>query len=193
MSQRPQLTVTVHRVAYTKAKLHQSTAFVVLARKDLEGIGLGQIPSIPRVKLYVRESVNEFLLRNFGPRRRGALESPLLLLPSTQLHCKRNFVWQSTGSRITKRISTVRRRHELRFIYVTCAYNMETDKINKGADIARSIKAQRIKLLGHIQRMDQARPNRKLLDWKPMGIRPVGRPRQRWQEDVMEDLKTPKS
>jgi hypothetical protein len=27
------------------------------------------------------------------------------------------------------------------------------------------------------------------LDWKPMGSRPVGRPRQRWQEDVMEDLK----
>jgi len=37
--------------------------------------------------------------------------------------------------------------------------------------------------------MDQARPTRKLLDWKPMGMRPVGRPRQGWQEDVMEDLK----
>jgi hypothetical protein len=37
--------------------------------------------------------------------------------------------------------------------------------------------------------MDQARPIRKLLDWKPMGSRPVGKPRQRWQEDVMEDLK----
>jgi len=40
--------------------------------------------------------------------------------------------------------------------------------------------------------MDQARPARKLrklLDWKPMGISPVGRPRQRWKEDVMEDLK----
>ena len=37
--------------------------------------------------------------------------------------------------------------------------------------------------------MDQARPTRKLLEWKPMGIRSVGRPRQRWQEDVMEDLK----
>ena len=36
--------------------------------------------------------------------------------------------------------------------------------------------------------MDQATPNRKLLDWKPMGTRPVGRPRQRWQEDVLEDL-----
>ena len=31
--------------------------------------------------------------------------------------------------------------------------------------------------------------DRKLLDWKPMGTRPVGRPRQRWQEDVMEDIK----
>jgi len=37
--------------------------------------------------------------------------------------------------------------------------------------------------------MDLVRPTRKLLDWKPMGTRPVGRPRQRWQEDVMEDLK----
>ena len=37
--------------------------------------------------------------------------------------------------------------------------------------------------------MDQARPTRKLLGWKPMGTRPVGRPRQRRQEDVMEDFK----
>jgi len=36
--------------------------------------------------------------------------------------------------------------------------------------------------------MDQARPTGKLLDWKRMGNRPVGRTRQRWQ-DVMEDLK----
>jgi hypothetical protein len=37
--------------------------------------------------------------------------------------------------------------------------------------------------------MDQARPTRKVLDWKSIGTRPVGRPRQRRQEDVMEDLK----
>jgi len=67
--------------------------------------------------------------------------------------------------------------------------NMETDKLIGGADTVRFIKAQRIKWLGHIKRMDQARPTRKLLDWRPMGTRPVGRPRQRWQEDVMEDLK----
>jgi len=66
---------------------------------------------------------------------------------------------------------------------------MDIDKLVDGADIVRFIKAQRMKWLEHIQRLDQARPTRKLLDWKPMGIRPVGRQRQRWQKDVMEDLK----
>ena len=66
---------------------------------------------------------------------------------------------------------------------------METDILIEGTDIVRFIKAQRIKWLGHIQRMDTARPTRKLLDWKPMVTKPVGRPRQRWQKDVMEDLK----
>jgi hypothetical protein len=62
-------------------------------------------------------------------------------------------------------------------------------KLIKGTDIVRFIKAQRIRWLGDIQRMDQARPARELLDWKPMGTRPIGRPRQRWPENVMEDLK----
>jgi hypothetical protein len=65
----------------------------------------------------------------------------------------------------------------------------EIDKLIEGADTVRFIKAQRIEWLGHIQRMDQARPTRKLIDWKPMGTRPVGRPRQRWQEDDKENLK----
>jgi hypothetical protein len=54
--------------------------------------------------------------------------------------------------------------------------NMEIDKLIECADIVRFIKAQSMKWLGHIQRMDQARPTRKLLDWKPMGNRPVGKP-----------------
>jgi len=55
---------------------------------------------------------------------------------------------------------------------------MEIDKLGEGADILRFIKAQKIEWLDHIQRLDQARPTRKLLDWKPMGTRPIGRPRQ---------------
>ena len=66
---------------------------------------------------------------------------------------------------------------------------MEIDKLIEGADTVRFIKAQRIKWLGLIKRRDQARPIRKLLGWKPMGTKPVGRPTQRRQEDVMEDLK----
>jgi hypothetical protein len=55
---------------------------------------------------------------------------------------------------------------------------MEIDKLIEGADIVRFIKAQRIKWLGNIQRIVQARPISKLLVWKPMGNRPVGRSRQ---------------
>jgi len=55
---------------------------------------------------------------------------------------------------------------------------MEIDELIEGADIVRFIKAQRIKWLGHIQVMDHARPTSKLLFWKPMGTRPVGRERQ---------------
>jgi hypothetical protein len=66
---------------------------------------------------------------------------------------------------------------------------MEIDKLREGVETVRFIKAQRIKWLGHIQRMDQARPTRKLLDWRAMETRPVERPRQRWKEDVMEHLR----
>jgi hypothetical protein len=66
---------------------------------------------------------------------------------------------------------------------------MEIDKLIEGADIVRLIKAQRIKWLGRIQRLDRARPTGKLLDWRPMVTRTVGRPRQRWQKNVMEELK----
>ena len=44
-------------------------------------------------------------------------------------------------------------------------------------------------MAGAYLRMDQGRPTGKLLDWKPTGTRPAGKPRQRWQEDVMEVLK----
>jgi hypothetical protein len=66
---------------------------------------------------------------------------------------------------------------------------VEIDKLIEGAGVVRFIKARRIKWSGHIHRMDRARPTGKLLDWKPMGNRPVGRQKQRWQEDVVEDLK----
>jgi hypothetical protein len=41
---------------------------------------------------------------------------------------------------------------------------MKIDKLMEGADIVTFIKAQRIKWLEHIKRMDKTRPTRKLLD-----------------------------
>jgi hypothetical protein len=59
---------------------------------------------------------------------------------------------------------------------------VEIDKLIKGGDIVKFIKAQRIKWVGLIQRMDHVTPTRKLLDWKPVGTIAIGRPRQRWKE-----------
>jgi hypothetical protein len=60
----------------------------------------------------------------------------------------------------------------------------------EGADIVRLIKAQRIKWLKHTSTTNGPnKTNRKAIDWRPMGSSPVGRPRQQWQDDGIEDLK----
>jgi hypothetical protein len=48
--------------------------------------------------------------------------------------------------------------------------NMEIDNLIEGADTVRFIVAKKkFKWLGHIQRMDRARPTGKLLYWRPYG------------------------
>ena len=39
-------------------------------------------------------------------------------------------------------------------------------------------------------RMDGGRMPRRILEWKPMGRRIIGRTRKRWIEDVEEDIRT---
>jgi hypothetical protein len=59
-------------------------------------------------------------------------------------------------------------------------YNEEISKLLKGEDIVRFVKSQRIRWLGHVERMeDNAMPKRML----------KGRPRMRWLEEVENDLK----
>jgi hypothetical protein len=54
------------------------------------------------------------------------------------------------------------------------------DALLKGEDIVRFIKSQRLRWLGHVERMeDNTMPKRML----------KGRPRMRWLEDVESDLK----
>jgi hypothetical protein len=67
--------------------------------------------------------------------------------------------------------------------------NTELDHLISGADIVRFIKAQRIKWLGRVQRKDTSRIAKRILEWKPMSSRRLGRPRLRWLDDVCDDLK----
>ncbi|GFX45336.1 uncharacterized protein TNCV_2096211 [Trichonephila clavipes] len=58
----------------------------------------------------------------------------------------------------------------------------------KESDIVNFIKIQRIKLAGHIVRMDEDRTTKKVLNVQPNGSRRKGRPNLRWIDGLEKDL-----
>jgi hypothetical protein len=48
--------------------------------------------------------------------------------------------------------------------------------------------ARRMRLAGHVTRMREKRNAYRLLEGKPEGRRPLGRPRRRWLDNVRMDL-----
>jgi hypothetical protein len=66
--------------------------------------------------------------------------------------------------------------------------NYELNELMGNADIVRFIKSRRIAWLGHPMRMDDKRKPKRILQWKPIGTRPRGRPRKRWIAGIEEDL-----
>lgn len=57
-------------------------------------------------------------------------------------------------------------------------------------DIVNFIKAQRIRWYGHIHRRDPGATIKRISEWKPEIDRPRGRPRGRWEDQVIDDLRT---
>ena len=52
------------------------------------------------------------------------------------------------------------------------------------------LKKQRLNWLGHVERMAEDNIVQNIKRWKPMSIRPIGRPKTRWEDDVLEDIKS---
>jgi hypothetical protein len=58
------------------------------------------------------------------------------------------------------------------------------------ADIIKYIKIKRLGWAGHIICIDNNRTVKKVFNTKPIGIRKTGRPKLRWEDDVIQDIKT---
>ena len=63
--------------------------------------------------------------------------------------------------------------------------NQEINYILKGQNIIGFIKKQRLNWLGHVERMVEDNIVQKIKRWKPMCKRPTGRPKTRWEDDVL--------
>ena len=68
--------------------------------------------------------------------------------------------------------------------------NQEINDILKGQNIIGFIKKQRLNWLSHVERMAEDTNVQKIKRWKPMSKRPIGRPKIRWEDDVLEDIKS---
>jgi hypothetical protein len=62
------------------------------------------------------------------------------------------------------------------------------NKKKKKKNIIRFIKSQRLKWLGHVERMPNEREVTRINKWKPIASTPKGRPKNRWEDDVRMDL-----
>ncbi|XP_060665650.1 uncharacterized protein LOC132797914 [Drosophila nasuta] len=69
-------------------------------------------------------------------------------------------------------------------------YNHELYELYGDVDVANRVKSQRLRWLGHVARMDEDAPARKVFDAMIVGTRRRGRPRTCWQDQVMETLST---
>ena len=66
--------------------------------------------------------------------------------------------------------------------------NSELEQLMKNEDIVKFIKSRGLAWKGHAVRMDGNRIQRRIMEWKTVGRRKRGRPRERWMDDIEKDI-----
>jgi hypothetical protein len=61
-------------------------------------------------------------------------------------------------------------------------------RLIKYKSIVNHIKAQRLGWFEHVYRMENERLVKRIYNWKSIATRMHGRPKNRWEDDVMADL-----
>ena len=67
-------------------------------------------------------------------------------------------------------------------------YNDELYGLYSDTDLGSRIKVQRLRWLGHVERIDINAPARKVFESNPKGRRSRGKPPLRWHTQVGQDL-----
>jgi hypothetical protein len=67
-------------------------------------------------------------------------------------------------------------------------HNEELHNLYSSPSIIRIIKPRRMRLAGHVAQMGEERNVYRLLEGKPEGKRPLGRPKHRWMDNIKLDL-----
>ena len=63
-------------------------------------------------------------------------------------------------------------------------HNEELNDLYASSNIVRVIKSRRMRWAGYVARMEEGRGVHKVLVGKPEGMRPLGRPRHRWEDNI---------
>jgi hypothetical protein len=69
-------------------------------------------------------------------------------------------------------------------------YNRELYELFNEPDTVKYIQINRLGWAGHVICMDNNRTVEKVFNTKQVGIRKTGRPKLRWEDDVIQDIKT---
>jgi hypothetical protein len=67
--------------------------------------------------------------------------------------------------------------------------NDKLDELIRHTNITNHIRAQRLSWFGHLHRMPKERMVKRVYKWKPMLTRPLKRPKNRWKNDITNDMK----